>query len=77
MAVNDLTADEMAAALQRIYTWRGAPDDAVACPRCQAVGLTVSDRSARPYSEFYALACPACGMDVTVHIPLAGPAAYS
>jgi hypothetical protein len=77
MAVNDLTADEIAKALPRIMAWRVDPDAPVSCPRCEAAGVTLIDRSARPYAEWYAMSCPACSLDVTIHIPLAGLAGHS
>ena len=73
MTVNDLTRDEMANALPRILAWRVDPDAPVICPRCDKPDLNVIDRSARPYAEWYALSCPACGLDVTVNIPLGPP----
>ncbi|KWT70343.1 hypothetical protein APY04_1020 [Hyphomicrobium sulfonivorans] len=60
--------------MQRIAAWRAAPDSAVACPVCDAQGLTVLDRSARPHAEWYVLVCNACGLEHTLHIPMAPPA---
>jgi hypothetical protein len=77
MAVNDLTFDEITKALPRINGWRLDPDSAVVCPRCEAPGLVIIDQSARPYAEWYALSCAACGMAASLHIPLAGPSASS
>ncbi len=77
MAINDLTPDEITRALPRIMAWRIDPDEPVVCPRCEAAGLKVIDRSARPYAEWYALNCRACGMEGTMHIPLAGPSGMS
>ena len=51
----------------------GRPGRAVACPVCGKPGLAIIDRSARPYAEWYALACAACGLDETLHIPLGPP----
>ena len=68
-----LTAEETRTALQRIQGWRLDPGAAVACPRCDREGLTVIDRSARPYSEWYALSCAACGLDATINVPMAAP----
>jgi hypothetical protein len=68
-----LTAAELKAALASIAHWREEPEAAVSCPRCGAMGLALADRSARPYAEWYHLACPACGLDETVHIPLGPP----
>ena len=66
-----LPTDKVRLALQRIAAWRLAPDQPVACPVCEAVGLEVVDRSTRPHAEWYALSCPTCGLKHTVHIPMA------
>jgi len=60
-------------ALRRIAAWRADPAAPVACPACGKAGLAIVDRSARPYAEWYALSCPACGLDETLHIPLGPP----
>lgn len=69
-----LTADELRTSLEVIAAWRRDPDATCDCPRCGAVGLALADRSARPYAEWYHLACAGCGLDETVHIPLGSPA---
>ena len=71
--VQALPADKIGAALASITAWRLDPDQPVACPACGAPGLTIIDQSARPVAEWYALSCPACGLDHTLHIPLAPP----
>jgi hypothetical protein len=68
-----LSPGEVREALTRIAAWREDPGKAVACPKCAAQGLAVEDRSARPYAEWYHLACAACGLDETIHIPLGPP----
>jgi predicted RNA-binding Zn-ribbon protein involved in translation (DUF1610 family) len=68
-----LEADRLREALHRIAAWRADPLAPVACPACGKPGLAIIDRSARPYAEWYALACPACGLDETVNIPLGPP----
>jgi hypothetical protein len=68
-----LTAEETREALREIAGWRSDPARPVACPACAAPGLVIVDRSARPYAEWYALSCPACGLDATVHVPMAPP----
>jgi len=73
MAQQTLPADKMGVTLTRIAAWRAAPDEPVACPVCEAKGLAIVDRSARPYAEWYALTCPACGLDASLHIPMAPP----
>ena len=73
MPQKTLPADKVAIALTRIAAWRTAPDEPVACPVCEATGLVIVDQSARPYAEWYALTCPACGLDTSIHIPMAPP----
>lgn len=68
-----LPPDRIGAALASVSAWRLEPDAPVACPVCGADGLTILDQSARPFAEWYALACPACGLADTLHIPLAPP----
>lgn len=69
----DLPADKVATALAAITVWRLDPDQPVTCPACGALGMTIIDQSARPYAEWYALSCMACGLDHTLNIPLAPP----
>ena len=38
-----------------------------------APGLAIIDQSARPYAEWYALTCAACGLNATINIPLGPP----
>jgi hypothetical protein len=68
-----LPPEKMGAALASISAWRLDPEQSVACPVCSALGLAIIDQSARPYAEWYALSCAACGLDATVHIPLGPP----
>jgi hypothetical protein len=68
-----LPAEKMGVALTRIAAWRSAPDEPVACPVCETAGLAILDQSARPYAEWYALTCPACGLDATIQLPMAPP----
>jgi len=70
-----LSGEELLRALAAIARRRDAPEAVLDCPRCGAEGLVLADRSARPHAEWYHLACPACGLDETVHIPLGSPAA--
>lgn len=60
-------------AYRRITLWRTEPAQPVACPVCEAQGLVIVDRSARPYAEWYALTCAACGLDETLNVPMAAP----
>ena len=68
---NPLPTDKLRLALQRVAAWRLAAAQPVACPVCEAPGLKIVDRSTRPYAEWYALSCPSCGLDHTIHIPMA------
>ena len=65
-----LTADQQRHAIRSIAAWRADPGAPVACPACGKLGLAIVDRSARPHAEWYALACAACGLAETLHIPL-------
>jgi hypothetical protein len=71
-----LDADKLAQAYRSIAAWRANPGAPVPCPSCAAASLQIIDRSARPYAEWYALACSSCGLDQTLHIPL-GPPVHS
>lgn len=68
-----LSADELRTALTIITAWRAHPETPAPCPHCRTPGLTIVDRSARPYAEWYYLSCAACGLDETIHIPLGPP----
>ncbi len=72
MTDRTLPPDKLRDALLRIAAWRAAPGVPVACPVCEAEGLAILDQSARPYAEWYALSCTACGLKATINIPL-GP----
>ena len=72
MTGKPLPPDKLRTALHRIAAWRTAPGEAVACPVCEAPGLEILDQSARPYAEWYALSCAACGLKATINVPL-GP----
>jgi hypothetical protein len=65
-----LTAEQQVEAIRRVAAWRAEPGRPVRCPACEAEGLQVVDRSARPHAEWYALSCAACGLAETLHIPL-------
>lgn len=69
-----LAGDAMRRALDRIAAWRMDPDATVACPACETAGLVIIDRSARPYAEWYAVSCAACGLEAQINVPLPGPA---
>ena len=68
-----LPPEKIVIAMHRIAAWRAAPDQLAACPVCDALRLTIVDQSARPYAEWYALNCSACGLAHVLHVPL-GPA---
>jgi hypothetical protein len=68
-----LSPEQVREATRRIAAWRADPGGPVACPACGAPGLSIVDRSARPYAEWYALSCAACGLDETLNIPLGPP----
>jgi predicted RNA-binding Zn-ribbon protein involved in translation (DUF1610 family) len=68
-----VTAEELRGALRCIDRWRADAEASLACPRCGREGLTIADRSARPYAEWYQLGCAGCGLDETIHIPLGPP----
>lgn len=68
-----VSAERLPLFLERIAKWQQQPNEPVACPQCGAGHLAVIDRSARPYAEWYAVSCAACGLDEIIHIPL-GPA---
>ncbi len=68
-----LAPERLRQALAAITLWRTNPDLAVACPMCGVIGLTITDHSARPYAEWYALKCGTCGLDATVNVPMAPP----
>jgi hypothetical protein len=73
MTQQTLPPDKLRTALARIAGWRAAPDQPVACPLCAAPGLEILDQSARPYAEWYALSCAACGLKATINVPLGPP----
>lgn len=66
-------AEYIRKALVRIKRWKGDRNTPVACPLCEAPGLVIIDRSARPYAEWYAVRCAACGLDDVVHVALGPP----
>lgn len=68
-----LPPERIGAALAAITAWRIDTDQIVTCPVCMAPGLKIIDQSSRPYAEWYAFSCAACGLETTVNIPLAPP----
>ena len=63
-------------ALASIAAWQRDPAAPVTCPVCQAATLRIVDRSARPYTAWFSLSCPACGLDDTVTYPLGGSGGF-
>jgi hypothetical protein len=68
----NLVGEQLKHALACIAAWRVEPDAPCHCPICGRLGLSICDRSARPYAEWYVLTCESCGLDATVHIPMSG-----
>lgn len=68
-----LTQREATEAFRRVAAWRADPAVPVACPVCDAPGLDIVDHSARPYAEWYALSCAACGLNETLNVPMSAP----
>jgi predicted RNA-binding Zn-ribbon protein involved in translation (DUF1610 family) len=68
-----LGPEDVGRALSSIAAWRADPDAPVPCPVCGETGLTIIDRSARPYAEWYYLTCAECGLEETLHIPMSPP----
>jgi hypothetical protein len=54
-----------------VRVWRRDETQLVACPACAGLGLDITDRSARPYREWYALSCKSCGFTRNVGVSLA------
>ncbi|MCB1528185.1 MAG: hypothetical protein KDJ45_10835 [Hyphomicrobiaceae bacterium] len=61
------------AALMQVRHWQADQNSALTCPVCGASGLQIVDRSARPFADWYAFSCEACGLDDHIHIPLPTP----
>ncbi len=53
-----------------VRAWQVDEVKPVHCPECQTPALEITDQSTRPYREWYALSCPACGFEKTLSIPL-------
>jgi hypothetical protein len=61
-------------ALLRIAVWRQDPASQVQCPACSTSGLSITDQSARPFVEWYALSCRACGLSEILQLVMPAPA---
>jgi hypothetical protein len=68
-----LGQEDVTKALRSIAAWRADPDSPATCPVCGAAHLSIIDRSARPYAEWYYLTCAQCGLEETLHIPMSPP----
>ncbi len=60
----------MAAARAAVASWRQEPGQPVDCPVCGSSGVVISDRSARPVTEWYQFQCKTCGLDEALAIPM-------
>jgi hypothetical protein len=63
------TQDLARVALRRVRLWQDSHGQTVPnCPICEAPGLSVIDRSTRPYAEWYELSCRHCGLEDRLHV---------
>ncbi|MBA2126922.1 hypothetical protein DLM45_11930 [Hyphomicrobium methylovorum] len=69
----ELPGNRVKDAFDCVMAWRTDRLTPRRCPVCGADGLEISDHSARPYVEWYILACGACGLEARLSLPLAGP----
>ena len=67
-----LAPTETATANAAIARWQQAPAAPVRCPVCDAPTLVIVDRSARPYTAWFALSCNACGLDDIITYAMGG-----
>ncbi len=65
-----LPLERLDAARAVIAQWRMDPHGAFDCPVCGARGVHLTDHSARPHTEWYRLACAACGLDHMLSVPM-------
>jgi hypothetical protein len=70
LAVADVSVGDLIALIR---AWRIDETKPVPCPCCDRGHLEISDRSARPYREWYAVSCSTCGFEKTASVPLAAP----
>lgn len=57
-------------AMLRLRAWQRDRKAVLTCPNCNASGLTIIDRSARPHAEWYVFKCESCGLDDVIQIPM-------
>ena len=65
------TQDEVRVLMRRVRIWESDKSKPANCPLCDAPGMGIVDQSSRPYSEWYHVTCPRCGLDDKIHIPSA------
>ena len=66
---NRIRSRELAkAAMVSIRAWQGGERGKLACPICRQNGLQVLDKSARPHTAWFILACPSCELDEALAI---------
>ena len=56
------------AAMVSIRAWQGGERGKLACPICRQIGLQIVDKSARPHTVWFILACPSCELDEALAI---------
>ncbi|MCB1520147.1 MAG: hypothetical protein KDJ37_06175 [Hyphomicrobiaceae bacterium] len=61
---------EFERAIDRLREFQRDSSAEINCPRCDAPGVEIIDQSARPYAEWYAFKCPACGLEDAIQIPM-------
>ena len=64
--------EALKAALVSISVWQQMPSRPAECPLCNAATLAIEDRSARPYTAWFALSCSNCGLADTITYPMGG-----
>jgi hypothetical protein len=69
-----LDVSQQKEALLRNATWRQNPALQVTCPACDTSGPLITDQSARPFVEWYALSCKSCGLSEMLQLVMAMPA---
>ena len=64
-----ISSPELAkAAMVSIRAWQGGERGELACPTCRQNGLQIVDKSARPHTAWFILACPLCELDEALAI---------
>ncbi|MGE3709502.1 MAG: hypothetical protein AB7G35_07505 [Hyphomicrobiaceae bacterium] len=73
--MQDDNQDQWNSLYGKLQQWCNDPSTEIDCPSCSADGLSIEDRSVRPYSEWYIMSCQACGLQETVQIARGSPSA--